>query len=103
MRGTLTPARLFESPRDWAAWLEKNHRGSPGIWLRLAKMGSQLRSVSYQEAVEIALCYGWIDGQKKPESDDGMQPTIRPTEPPYRPIFKRLWTPAQRHRNFSKR
>lgn len=63
------PVRLFKSKQDWAAWLEKNHRKSAGLWLRLAKKGSQLRSVSYQEALEVALCYGWIDGQKRPESE----------------------------------
>ncbi len=63
------PVRLFKSKQDWAAWLEKNHRKSAGLWLRMAKKGSQLRSVSYQEALEVALCYGWIDGQKRPESE----------------------------------
>jgi uncharacterized protein YdeI (YjbR/CyaY-like superfamily) len=63
------PVRLFKSKQDWAAWLEKNHRKSAGLWLRLAKKGSLLRSVSYQEALEVALCYGWIDGQKRPESE----------------------------------
>jgi uncharacterized protein YdeI (YjbR/CyaY-like superfamily) len=62
--------RLFKSKRDWAAWLDKNHRKSAGLWLRLAKKHSPLRSISYQEALEVALCYGWIDGQKKPESED---------------------------------
>jgi uncharacterized protein YdeI (YjbR/CyaY-like superfamily) len=61
--------RHFKSRREWAAWLEKNHRKSAGVWLRLAKKGATLRSVSYQEALEVALCYGWIDGQKRPESE----------------------------------
>ena len=61
--------RLFKSKQDWAAWLDKNHRTSTGLWLRLAKKSSDLRSVTYKEALEVALCYGWIDGQKKPESD----------------------------------
>jgi uncharacterized protein YdeI (YjbR/CyaY-like superfamily) len=64
-----SPVRLFKSKQDWAAWLEKNHRKSTGLWLRLAKKGSPLRSVSYREAVDVALCCGWIDGQKKPEND----------------------------------
>lgn len=59
----------FKSKEAWAAWLEKNHRKSPGLWLRLAKKGSPLQSLSYAEALEIALCFGWIDGQKKPESE----------------------------------
>ena len=61
--------RLFKSKQDWAAWLDKNHRTSTGLWLRLAKKSSDVRSVTYKEALEVALCYGWIDGQKKPESD----------------------------------
>jgi uncharacterized protein YdeI (YjbR/CyaY-like superfamily) len=64
-----SPVRLFKSKQDWAAWLEKNHRKSAGLWLRLAKKDSGLRSVSYKEALEVALCYGWIDGQKRPESE----------------------------------
>ena len=63
------PARLFKSKREWAVWLEKNHAASSGLWLRTAKKGSPLKSVSYQEALEVALCYGWIDGQKRPEND----------------------------------
>jgi len=62
--------RLFKSQKDWSLWLEKNHEKSPGIWLRLAKKNSGIQSVSYKEAIEIALCYGWIDGQKKPESHE---------------------------------
>jgi uncharacterized protein YdeI (YjbR/CyaY-like superfamily) len=62
--------RLFKSKTDWAAWLDKNHQKSEGLWLRLAKKDSALRSVSYKEALEVALCYGWIDGHKKPESDE---------------------------------
>jgi len=61
---------LFPSQRDWAAWLNKNHRNSSGLWLRIAKKDSGLLSVSYKEALEIALCYGWIDGQKKPDNKE---------------------------------
>src|SRR5579871_2418372 len=63
------PIRLFRTPAAWEAWLEKNHRSSPGLWLRLAKKASEVKSVSYAEALEIALCYGWIDGQKRGESE----------------------------------
>ena len=58
------PVILFEQQQDWAAWLEQNHAVSSGAWLRLAKKASGLQSVSYAEALEVALCYGWIDGQK---------------------------------------
>ena len=56
---------LFKQQKNWAAWLDKNHAASAGVWLRLAKKASSLQSVSYGEALEAALCYGWIDGQKK--------------------------------------
>jgi len=63
------PSRLFKSKRDWSVWLKKNHRKHAGLWLRIAKKDSGMRSVTYQEALEVALCYGWIDGQKRPEDD----------------------------------
>jgi uncharacterized protein YdeI (YjbR/CyaY-like superfamily) len=62
-----SPSRLFKSKTYWSAWLEKNHRKSNGLWLRLAKKDSGVQSVSYKEALEVALCYGWIDGQKRPQ------------------------------------
>jgi uncharacterized protein YdeI (YjbR/CyaY-like superfamily) len=62
------PTRLFKDQHEWAAWLEKNHRKHPGMWLRIAKKDSLLESVSYPEALETALCYGWIDGQRRPEN-----------------------------------
>src|SRR5579875_3056877 len=64
-----SPIKLFKSEQDWKAWLEKNHRTSTGLWLRLAKKNAAIQSVSYKEALDVALCFGWIDGQKRPESD----------------------------------
>jgi uncharacterized protein YdeI (YjbR/CyaY-like superfamily) len=61
--------RLFKDQAAWSAWLDKNHARSSGIWLRIAKKNSGLQSVSYAEAIDAALCYGWIDGQKRPESE----------------------------------
>lgn len=65
---TNDPIRLFATQSAWAQWLEKNHRNSRGLWLRLAKKGSGLQSITYADALEVALCYGWIDGQKRGES-----------------------------------
>jgi uncharacterized protein YdeI (YjbR/CyaY-like superfamily) len=62
--------KLFKKKEDWAAWLDRNHRESTGLWLQIAKKGSSFRSVTYGEAVEVALCYGWIDGQKKPQDKE---------------------------------
>lgn len=57
------PVRRFASRAAWRAWLEKNHGTSRGLWLELARKGSGVRSVSRAQALEVALCYGWIDGQ----------------------------------------
>lgn len=59
------PTRGFTSATKLEAWLEEHHAASDGIWLKLAKKGSGARSVSYEEAVEAALCFGWIDGQSR--------------------------------------
>ena len=59
------PDMLFEHKKAWETWLDENHASSGGIWLRIAKKASGVLSVSYDEALEVALCYGWIDGQKK--------------------------------------
>lgn len=55
----------FESQTKWANWLAKQHDKSAGVWLKLAKKETGIPSVTYDEALDIALCYGWIDGQKK--------------------------------------
>jgi uncharacterized protein YdeI (YjbR/CyaY-like superfamily) len=57
------PVKRFASRRAWEAWLEGHHESAPGLWLEFAKKDSGLRSVSHAEALEVALCYGWIDGQ----------------------------------------
>jgi len=56
---------LFKNARAFETWLKKNHAASDGVWLKIAKRGAQEPSVTYPEAVEVALCWGWIDGQKK--------------------------------------
>jgi uncharacterized protein YdeI (YjbR/CyaY-like superfamily) len=63
------PIHLFEDSVSWEKWLAKNHAASSGIWMRFAKKDSGLRSVTYKESLEGALCYGWIDGQKRSESE----------------------------------
>lgn len=59
------PVVMFAGQQEWATWLDANHTTSPGVWLRIAKKAAGIESVSYAEALETALCYGWIDGQKK--------------------------------------
>jgi uncharacterized protein YdeI (YjbR/CyaY-like superfamily) len=64
------PIKLFHDPTSWEAWLDKNHAASQGVWLRLAKKSSKSKSVTYEDALEVALCYGWIDGQGKGEDEN---------------------------------
>jgi uncharacterized protein YdeI (YjbR/CyaY-like superfamily) len=59
------PIMLFASAAELAAWLEADGAGSGGIWLKIAKKASGVESVSYAEALEVALCFGWIDSQKR--------------------------------------
>ncbi len=84
--------RLFATPTVWTAWLEKNHHQSEGLWLRLAKKGSPLQSVTYGEALEIALCYGWIDGQKRGESESAWLQRFLPRS------AKSIWSKINREK-----
>ncbi len=61
--------RGFKARTDFADWLEKHHETSPALWVRIARKGSGIKSITYAEGVEVALCYGWIDAQKLPESE----------------------------------
>jgi uncharacterized protein YdeI (YjbR/CyaY-like superfamily) len=58
------PILPFETWQDWDAWLKEHHVETKGVWLKIAKKDSRLPTVSYAEALDSALCYGWIDGQK---------------------------------------
>jgi uncharacterized protein YdeI (YjbR/CyaY-like superfamily) len=60
----------FRTPQAFETWLESHHEQSAGAWLEIAKKGSPEPTVTYDEAVEIALCFGWIDGQKR-RGDEG--------------------------------
>ena len=75
------PIILFEQQRDLEEWLDERHADSPGVWLRIAKKGAGLRSVSYDEAVELALCFGWIDGQTKSYDDQSWLQRFTPRRP----------------------
>ena len=60
------PMLSFATQADWETWLDEYAAGSPGLWLKIAKKDASVPSISYAAAVESALCYGWIDGQKAP-------------------------------------
>jgi uncharacterized protein YdeI (YjbR/CyaY-like superfamily) len=63
------PVLSFASKSAWATWLKNNHAKSPGVWVRLAKKGSGLKSVTRDDALDLALCYGWIDGQGRSDGE----------------------------------
>jgi uncharacterized protein YdeI (YjbR/CyaY-like superfamily) len=69
------------SSRDLRTWLTKNHNRSEGIWLRVYKKGSGVASVTYPEALDQALWFGWIDGQKKPFDDQSWLQKFTPRRP----------------------
>ena len=73
--------RLFKNQADWETWLGKNAGSSKGLWLRVAKKSSKLRSLTYSEALESALCFGWIDGQKKGYDDESWLQRFTPRGP----------------------
>src|SRR5579872_941189 len=60
----------FSTLKEWTAWLSKNYTKPEGIWLRLYKKASGITSINHDQALDAALCYGWIDGQAKPFDKD---------------------------------
>jgi uncharacterized protein YdeI (YjbR/CyaY-like superfamily) len=58
------PVIGFEDRAGWESWLDEHHATAAGAWLKIAKKGAGECTVSYAEALDVALCYGWIDGQK---------------------------------------
>ncbi len=68
----------FQDSTTWRHWLDKNHAKVDGLWLRLYKKASNVPTVSYAEALDEALCYGWIDGQKKSYDEDSFLQKFTP-------------------------
>jgi uncharacterized protein YdeI (YjbR/CyaY-like superfamily) len=58
------PILSFESTSAWRKWLDNQHGSAAGVWLKIAKKDAGVVSVTYDDALSVALCYGWIDGQK---------------------------------------
>ena len=84
------PRKSFKTPAAWEKWLAANHAKSSGIWMQIAKKGSGIASVDYQEALDVALCYGWIDGQKRPYDDRTWLQRFTPRGP--RSVWSRINT-----------
>jgi uncharacterized protein YdeI (YjbR/CyaY-like superfamily) len=77
---------LFSTKADFQNWLAKNFAASSGLWLLLAKKNAPETSITYAEAIDVALCFGWIDGQKKPESSTHWLQRFTPRRP------KSIWS-----------
>ena len=82
------PIVLFADRAAFRAWRTAHHASQPGLWLRIAKTPSPLRSVTYAEALDLALCFGWIDGQRRSYDADS---------------FLQKFTPRQKRSPWSKR
>lgn len=64
----------FATPKAWAAWLKKNHARAEGLWIRFYKKAAGVPSLTYAQALDEALCWGWIDGHAKPlDADSWLQ------------------------------
>lgn len=70
-----------KSEKAWEAWLKANHADSNGVWLCLQKKGSSEKSPTYSEALDVALCYGWIDGQKNSYNENSWIQKFTPRRP----------------------
>jgi uncharacterized protein YdeI (YjbR/CyaY-like superfamily) len=75
------PTHLFAGPDELETWLEENHASSQGVWLKIAKKGAGEPSVTYAEALELALCFGWIDSQKRGFDDRHFLQRFTPRRP----------------------
>ncbi len=83
---TELPTLPFESKKKFADWLAKEHDKSAGVWMKLAKKATGIPSVTYHEALDVALCYGWIDGQKRSFDDKYFLQKFTPRRP------KSIWS-----------
>ena len=86
------PVASFESRDDWEAWLDEHHSTTDGVWVRLAKKGSDAATISLSTAVEVALCYGWIDGKARRIDADYWMVKFTPRRP------KSKWSRINRER-----
>jgi uncharacterized protein YdeI (YjbR/CyaY-like superfamily) len=75
------PQQAFRSARTFRAWLTKEHRSSKGLLLRIYKKDSGILSITYAQALDQALCFGWIDGQKLPSDDRSWLQKFTPRRP----------------------
>ena len=75
------PIVPFASRQEWETWLEERHTVSTGLWLKIAKKGSGIETVTFAEALDVALCYGWIDSQADKFDGDYWLQRFTPRKP----------------------
>jgi uncharacterized protein YdeI (YjbR/CyaY-like superfamily) len=75
------PIIAFATSDEWAAWLDANHASAEGLRIKFAKKGSGIPSVTWAEAVKVALCYGWIDSQANRVDDQFWTIKFTPRRP----------------------
>jgi uncharacterized protein YdeI (YjbR/CyaY-like superfamily) len=89
-KGNVAEVAAFSSAKELEQWLAKNHAKSNGIWVRFFKKNSDVPSVSYDEALDAALCIGWIDGQLKKYDEKSWLRKFTPRRP------KSVWSKRNR-------
>src|SRR5687768_2438594 len=82
------PVMFFSTQEEFRGWLESEHATSDGIWTKFAKKASGITSLNYDEALDVALCFGWIDGQTKRLDER---------------FYLQRWTPRRKRSPWSKR
>jgi len=93
MTGRSSPeVKLFKDQKAWEAWLRKHDAASGGVWLRLAKKTAALKFITYPEALEVALCHGWIDGQTLSHDAESWLQKFTPRRP------QSIWSKINRDR-----
>ena len=80
------PILSFASVALWEQWLSEHHARCDAVWLKIAKKASGIASVTHDEALDVALCYGWIDGQRKTADSEFFLQKFTPRRP------KSLWS-----------
>ncbi|HET9030973.1 MAG TPA: YdeI/OmpD-associated family protein [Candidatus Aquilonibacter sp.] len=80
----------FETAAEWRKWLLEHHADRTGVWIRIFKKGLDARTVTYAEALDEALCFGWIDGQKKAYDETSWLQKFTPRRP------KSMWSKRNR-------
>jgi len=91
-KGPDIPIRAFKDARAFDSWLAKNHTAADGIWMRMARKSSGKKSITSIEAIEVALCHGWIDAQKLPESETTWLQRFVPRRP------RSIWSKINREK-----